>query len=98
MLPLKPGPYLLKDSPWKISDADALISCHPGLQQAASTKAWKELVEQLREVVKVPWWEPNCGDTQRFDAKCDVGRYTIYIYMDVNVESSMVNGNQIGVN
>eukprot|EP00434_Breviolum_minutum_P033822 symbB.v1.2.029927.t1/scaffold3272.1/size142108/7 len=52
-----------KENPWKICDAEVLISSLPpslATVAAAKRSAWEEFVVELRQAVQVPCWEPWC--------------------------------------
>ena len=60
-----PGQLAHQENPWKICDAEVLISSLPpslATVAAAKRSAWEEFVVELRQAVQVPCWEPWCVD------------------------------------
>lgn len=60
-----PGQLAHQENPWKICDAEVLISSLPpslATVAAAKRSAWEEFVIELRQAVQVPCWEPWCVD------------------------------------
>ena len=60
-----PGQLARQENPWKICDAEVLISSLPpslATVAAAKRSAWEEFVVELRQAVQVPCWEPWCVD------------------------------------